>query len=701
MDTGSAALASILAFHEVPTDPAQLFHEIAPPTGICEPGSLILAARRRGLKADIRKTKFARLEHLPLPALTQLEDGTYMIVAKATEDKVLVQVPGASPQALTREDFEAKWDGKLLMFAKRTASLRQVAKFSITWFLPVMMRYRGLFGEVLLASLFLQLFGLITPLFFQVVIDKVLVHQGLTTLNVLIIALIAMVFFEAVLGYLRTYIFSHTTSRVDAILGSKLFSHLVALPISYFENRPTGQTVARVRELENVREFITGNALTVFLDFIFGLIFFWVMYLFSPLLTAIVAASIPFYVILSILITPSLKARIEDRFQKGARNQAFLVESISGAETLKSMAVEPQMKRQWDDNLAAYVRSSFRAIALNAAGSQGVQFINRLVTALILFFGAKAVMTGDGLTVGQLVAFNMLAGQISQPILRLANLWQDFQQFRISIDKLGDVLNTKAEIAETSVPENLPPIKGQVQFQGVTFRYDSESPEVLKDLSIDIEEGEMIGIVGRSGSGKSTITKLVQRLYVPDQGQVLIDGTNIGLLHPAWLRRQVSVVLQENVLFNRTIRQNIALADPAYPMERIIQAAQLAGAHDFILELPQGYDTVLEERGSNLSGGQRQRIAIARALITNPRILIFDEATSALDYESERIVHENMARIAKGRTVIVVAHRLSAVREANRILVMEKGKLIEQGPHEELAAAGGAYAQLLNQAGAG
>ncbi len=375
----------------------------------------------------------------------------------------------------------------------------------------------------------------------------------------------------------------------------------------------------------------------------------------------------------------------------------MLVESLSGIQTLKAMAVEPQVRQRWEEQLAGYIGSSLKVVTLGAAGTQFVALVDKVTTAAILWFGAQAVIS-NSLTIGEFVAFNMLARQISAPVLRLAQLWQDFQQFRLSIERLGDIINTPTERSAASVKQNLPPIQGNVRFENIVFRYRPGAAEILRDVSLDIRAGEVVGIVGRSGSGKSTLTKLLQRLYIPERGRVMVDGTDIALLDPSWLRRQIGVVLQENVLFNRTIRENIALADPSMPLELVIRAAQLAGAHEFILELSHGYDTVLEERGSNLSGGQRQRIAIARALITNPRILIFDEATSALDYESERVIQNNMRAICQGRTVLIVAHRLSTVRTADRIVVMERGQLAEAGTHDALMRHDGLYAALVRQA---
>jgi subfamily B ATP-binding cassette protein HlyB/CyaB len=472
-----------------------------------------------------------------------------------------------------------------------------------------------------------------------------------------------------------------------------LFKHLTNLPLRYFAVRKIGQTVARVRELENIRSFITGNAITVFLDFIFTIVFFAVMFLYSPLLTLIAFLTIPIYILISLLFTPVLRQRLDEKFYRSAENQSFLVETVSGVETTKAMAIEPQACRRWEEQLAGYVSAGFRANMVGNWGQQLIGLVNKLSTALLLWVGARLVIENE-ISVGQLVAFNMLQGRTSGPILRLAQLWQDFQQVRISIERLGDVLNAPAEPTAAASAVRLPTIQGRVTFERVVFRYSHDGPEVLKNVSLDVAPGQTIGIVGPSGSGKSTFTKLVQRMYVPESGRVMVDGVDLAMVDPAWLRRQVGVVLQENFLFSRTVRENIALTDPAMDVERVINAARLVGAHDFILELPQGYDTVLDERGGNLSGGQRQRIAMARALVNNPSILIFDEATSALDYESERIIQDNMKHICQGRTVFIIAHRLSTVRDAHRIVTIEKGVIVEDGTHDELLRKGGRYAKL-------
>jgi subfamily B ATP-binding cassette protein HlyB/CyaB len=530
-------------------------------------------------------------------------------------------------------------------------------------------------------------------LFFQVVMDKVLVHRGFTTLDVLAIGFFVIVVFEAFLGGFRNYLFSHTTNRVDVELGSRLFNHLLGLPLAYFESRQVGQNVARVRELDTIRNFITGTALTLVIDLLFVFVFLAVMWYYSPTLTWIVLATIPAYVALSVFITPILRRRLNDKFKHGAANTAFLTESITGIGTVKSMAVEPQMQRKLEDHLSSYVHASFRSQNLSNVANQIAGLVNKLMVLGIIWWGAHLVI-GGALTVGQLVAFNMIAGRVSGPILKLVQLWQDFQQAGISIARLGDILNTPREPGFNPNRSRLPALQGAVSLKQVKFRYSVNGPLVLQEIDLQVTPGEVIGIVGRSGSGKSTITKLIQRLYVPEEGRVQMDDVDLNMVDIAWLRRQIGVVLQENFLFNRSIRENISLVDASIPMERVVEAAKMAGAHDFIAELPEGYDTLVGEQGCNLSGGQRQRLAIARALINNPRILIFDEATSALDYESERLIQDNMARICRGRTVFIIAHRLSAVRGCDRIIVMDKGRIVEQGDHDELLGQNGYYAKL-------
>jgi ATP-binding cassette, subfamily B, bacterial HlyB/CyaB len=690
-NSGLAALVLLLRFHGIGADPAQIRHRFGDNFGVPE---MLRCAKEFRLKARSYQSNWRRLVKTPLPGIAALRDGSYLLIGKASEDQVLVQNPlSPQPALMSRDEFEAVWDGRLVLMTGRAALGELSRRFGISWFLGAIHKYRHLLTEVLVASFFLQLFALISPLFFQVVIDKVLVSRTLSTLDVLVIGLVTIAVFETVLGILRTYLFSHTTNRIDVELGARLFRHLLALPISYFQARRVGDSVARVRELENIRTFLTSSALTLVIDLFFTFVFVAVMFLYSPLLTAIVLGAFPFYIGISVAATPFFRQRLDEKFARGAENQAFLVESVTGVETLKSMAVEPQMQRRWEEQLAGYVAASFRVLSLGNTASQTVQLISKLVTAGILYFGAKLVIDGS-LTIGELVAFNIFAGRVSGPVLRLAQMWQDFHQARLSVARLGDILNTPAEPTFSSGRAALPAIRGDVVFEHVKFRYRIDGPEVLHDVSFNIPAGQIVGIVGPSGSGKSTLAKLVQRLYVPESGRVLVDGVDLAMVDSSWLRRQLGVVLQENILFNRSIRDNIALAEPGMPIDRVIAAAKLAGAHDFILELSNGYDTIVEERGSSLSGGQRQRVAIARALLCEPRIVIFDEATSALDYESERIVQQNMAQIASGRTVFIVAHRLSTVRFADRIVTLDRGRLVEDGTHDDLIRTGGRYANL-------
>ena len=698
-DPGIIALVMLMRLHGVAADGDQIRHRFAArPVGVAE---MVRCGKEFGLRTRGVRTRWDRLPHTPLPVIAALRNGSFLLIGQvnADEGKVLVQEPTAArPRVMTQAELEEVWDGRIVLMARRSALSSLTRRFDISWFAGAIAKYRGLLGEVLVASFFLQVFALVSPLFFQVVIDKVLSHRVISTLDVLIVGLVAISIFETILGGLRTYLFSHTTNRIDVELGARLFRHLLALPINYFQTRRAGDSVARVQELENIRNFLTSSALTLVVDLFFTVVFLAVMFVYSPLLTFIVIGSLPVYVAISAGATPFFRRLLDEKFRRGAENQAFLIETTTGVETLKAMAVEPQMQRRWEEQLAGYVAASFRVTNLGNYASQAVQLVNKLVVAATLYFGAKLVITGS-LTVGELVAFNMLAGRVSQPVLRLAQLWQDFHQARLSVARLGDILNTPAETVYNATRAVRPPIRGEVTFEHVSFRYRVDGSQILHDVNFTVPAGQTVGIVGSSGSGKSTLVKLIQRLYVPESGRVLIDGVDLALVDTSWLRRQVGFVLQENVLLNRTVHENIALTDPAMPIEKVIAAAKLAGAHEFILELPEGYDTIVGERGGSLSGGQRQRLAIARALVTDPRILIFDEATSALDYESERIIQENMAEIARGRTVFIIAHRLSAVRHADRIVTMDHGRIVEDGKHEDLVRIGGRYAQLYRLQG--
>lgn len=654
-------------------------------------------ARHQGFRSSVKKLPIEKLiKNYPLPLIVLKNDGTYMSVLQTNEEKrelLVFDLTSKEPYVMSYELYNQVSTQKAIVLKHKMLS--QQVKFGFGWFYAQMLNYKKIIGEILLASFILQLFGLVAPLFTQVILDKVLVHRSMTTLDVLAIAFVAVALFEFIINLIRNYIFVHTTSKIDAKLGAKLFHHLLALPIAYFERRKVGNIIARVRELDTIREFIANKSISVILDVLFSGVFVAVMLLYSVKLTMVVLAFVSVIGLIYFFITPQLRKRLEEKFQMGAQSNAYLVESVTGVQTVKSLALEGSMQRKWEDYLAKYINSSFHLSNLSniLGGLSGM--LQKLMTISMLYMGVTLVLEGK-LSVGQLIAFQMFANQFSGPVLRLVNLWNEFQQTLLSVDRIGDILNTPTE-QKNDKAITLPRINGSVKFDAIGFSYAPDSPQVLKGISAEFQAGQSVGLVGRSGSGKSTITKLIQRLYIPNSGTIYIDGVDIRHMNPKWLRNNIGVVLQENFLFSGTIKDNISLSRPDAPMEHIITAAQMAGAHEFISELPQGYDTQVGERGASLSGGQRQRIAIARALLINPRVLIFDEATSALDYESEKIIQNNMAQIRDGRTMFIVAHRLTTVKDCDVILVLDRGEVVEQGTHTELMRKQGYYYKLYTQ----
>ncbi len=654
-------------------------------------------AKRQSFRVSIKKLSIEKLvKNYPMPIICLMKDGTYSTIVRAAKgkDELLVYDPKDQKTIpIGYDDFKKDFSGKSLVLKHRMLS--EEIKFGFGWFIKEIMHYKKIIFEVLLASFVIQLFGLVTPLFTQVILDKVLVHHSLTTLDVLAVAFLAVTLFDFLLNYLRNYIFVHTTSKIDAKLGAKLYSHLLSLPFGYFVVRQVGNIIARVRELDQIRSFIANKSVTVFLDVLFSFVFLAVMFMYSVDLTLMVMAFVFVIGITYFFATPKFRRKLEEKFDMGAEQNAFLVESVTGVETVKSLALEGAMQKKWEDKLAAYINASFNLSNFGFVLGGFTGMMQKLMTISILYFGVTQVIDGN-LTVGQLIAFQMFANQFSGPVLRLVNLWNEFQQTLISVDRLGDILNMPPE-QKNEKAITLAGIRGDIAFNKVNFAYTPGGQMVLKDLSFSIQAGMSVGIIGRSGSGKSTVTKMIQRLYIPNDGQVMVDGVDISHFNPKWFRTLIGVVLQENYLFRGTIKDNIAMAKPSATMDEIVRAARISGADAFISELPEGYDTDVGERGSTLSGGQRQRVAIARALITNPRILIFDEATSALDYESEKIINANLVNIKKGRTTIIIAHRLSTVKDCDVIIAMDKGKIVEAGTHEQLMAKKGYYHHLYSQ----
>ncbi|PTT94646.1 type I secretion system permease/ATPase, partial [Pseudomonas sp. HMWF031] len=648
-----------------------------------------------GFIGNIADVPEAQLHRLPFPCFALLLDQPAMIHdISRTEVKAVVPEYGSLTLPLS-ELTQGTGGARILTLAPGRDTQRR--KLGFSWFFPQIRKYRRSLIEVLVASLVLQLLNLAQPLVLQQIFDKVIVQQNLDTLYTLGIVLLGVSLFQGLLGAVRTYLFADTTNRIDIALGSQVIQHMLRLPLRYFDKRPVGELQTRIAELGNIRQFLTGSLLTLALDALFSVIYIAVMIVYSGVLTAVTLSVVPLFLGLTIVASPLIKGQLRKAAERNAATQAFLVESLNGVQTIKAQSAENSVRWQWQKRYSSFMSESFRSLMIGVSSGTVGSFLNQLTGLLTLWVGAFLVIKGE-LTIGQLIAFRIISGYVVGPLLRLATSWQSFQGVSLSIERLSDVVDAQPEGSDDEIDQlPLPPIAGEVVFQDVDFRFADGAPLVANKVSFEIPAGSFTGIVGRSGSGKSTIMKLLPRLYEPESGRILIDGYDINKLQLSSVRRQIGIVPQDSLLFEGTIRDNISLTSPDSTSEEIIEAAKVACAHDFIMELAGGYATRIGERGAGLSGGQRQRIAIARAVLQNPKLLILDEATSALDYLTERQVCINLKRAFEGSTVFFITHRLSTIRGADKILMMEQGSLVEEGTHEQLLDLQGRYYALYSQ----
>ena len=692
-----ACLEMLAAFHGLPFRrdvmeriTADKLHDRS--ASIQSMGELLATMTFRVSQVDIPLNQLPRAS---TPCLAMVREQP-AVIYKIAKGEVLAVLPEYGRVRFPVADLGSQESAiRLLVITPGPDSQRK--KLGLSWFLPQLRKYRRSLIEVLVASLVLQLLSLANPLIIQQIIDKVIAQQNLDTLYVLGLLLLLVAIFQGLLGAVRTYLFADTTNRIDIALGGEVIQHLLRLPLRYFDKRPVGELTTRIAELGTIRNFLTGTAITLLLDSVFSVIYIAVMVFYSGVLTVVSLGVIPLFLGLTIVASPLIRSQLRKQAEKNATTQSQLVEALNGVQTIKAQNAEMNMRWRWQRNYSAYIRESFRTLLIGVSAGTAGNFLNELTGLLTLWVGAFLVIKGE-LTIGQLIAFRIISGYVIGPLLRLATSWQQFQQVALSIERLSDVVDAKAEgdgDAKDQLP--LPPVAGEVAFQGVDFRFNEGAPLVVKNVSFTVPAGSFAGIVGRSGSGKSTIMKLLPRLYEPEAGRILIDGYDIGKLELGSVRRQIGIVPQDSLLFDGSIRENITLTAPEATSEEIAHAARVACAHDFIMELPQGYGTRVGERGSSLSGGQRQRIAIARAVLQRPRLLILDEATSALDYITERQVCLNLKKEFEGSTVFFITHRLSTIRAADVILMMDQACLVEQGSHTELLELQGRYFALYNQ----
>jgi ATP-binding cassette, subfamily B, bacterial HlyB/CyaB len=658
-----------------------------------------------GLSAQLITVPDKALGRLNAPALVEWQD-SLAILYEISERQIVIAVPEMGILKRQTADFLETW-GENVETPQGTGRVGQVLllqptketpeeRFSWRWFLPALSEYQGVLLLVLISSFFVQLFALANPLMVQLIIDVVIVQDSADTLQVLGVLLIVLAFFEAILGALRTYLFVDTTNRIDISLGTEIIDHLLRLPLRYFERRPVGEISTRINELENIRQFLTGTALTAVLDAVFSVVYVVVMVIYSPILTLWALGVVPLLFILTLIFSPIIRRQLRTKAERNSQTQSQLVEVMTGIQTVKAQNIELRSRWQWQERYSRYVSAGFQTVITSTLSSSASNFLNKLSGLLVLWVGAHLVLEGD-LSLGQLIAFRIIASYVTSPILRLGQLWQNFQETALSLERLSDIVDTPQEAEEDRNNIPMPAIRGAVKYENVSFRFKSGGPLQLNNVSLEFPAGIFVGIVGQSGAGKSTLTKLISRLYEPEAGRILIDGYDISKVELYSLRRQIGVVPQETLLFDGTVQENIALTTPEATTEEIISAAQVAAAHEFIMNLPNGYNTRVGERGASLSGGQRQRIAIARSVLQQPEILVLDEATSALDYATEQQVCRNLAQSFRNKSVFFITHRLGTVKQADIIVMMHEGSVVEQGSHEQLMALRGRYYSLYQQ----
>jgi ATP-binding cassette subfamily B protein len=655
-----------------------------------------------GLKSQLVDVPAVSINRIPTPALIRYRD-SFAVLYAVDGKTVVLGLPSQGiincqisqlVEELETDDANLQPQVRVLLLSATKETPKE--RFGLSWFVPYLSRYRRVLIEVFIASFFVQLAALANPLVIQLIIDKVIVQNSISTLNILGVLLLAVGVFEAVLTTLRTYLFVDTTNRIDMSLGSQIIDHLLRLPLRYFDKRPVGELSTRINELENIRQFLTGTALTVVLDALFSVVYIVVMLFYSWQLTLVGLGTIPLFVVVTLIAAPTVSRQLRTKAERNAETQSYLVEVMSGIQTVKAQNIELRSRFSWQKKYAKFVAAGFKTVLTSTLANSTSQFLSKLSSLLVLWVGAYLVLKGE-LTLGELIAFRIISSYVTTPILRLAQIWQNFQETGLSLERLSDIVDTpqEAEIDRNNIP--LPAVSGAVKYENVSFRFAASGPLQLSNVSVEFAAGEFVGIVGQSGSGKSTMMKLLLRLYDAESGRILVDGYDIAKVELYSLRRQIGVVPQDTLLFDGTVQENIALTNPDATTEEIIEAAQIAVAHEFIMTLPNGYNTRVGERGSALSGGQRQRIAIARSVLQRPKILVLDEATSALDYPTERQICLNLARAFKGNTVFFITHRLNTVSNADTIVVMDNSRMIEQGSHQELMAAKGHYFYLYQQ----